>query len=386
MNRQPFDVLILGGSIAALKCASILTSLLGKNSRIGLVSANQTFLFLPLTPDVISGRVPEKLALSEIKDFCKSRGISHFSSVVVRVEISSSKVVLLSGAQHAYKILVIATGSPANTVCDQAYWQNILSNTRESRSDSQIILSSPSIAAYEVTSAIISLPQRPRLLVHSKGCARTFSSHPWLGSVSRLKRHVSLADTYLIDLPKAERSGISPSLFEPRIRLLKEEDPGLNKDDFIRASIYPIGTYLALHAGLKGSAQFSSFTAKSAALRIWLMSLNFPWAKFIADLLSDYPFHSRGTMLFSGPNWAGIWLGSKSPIGRPPDFDGQLAAELRRFFYLSQMNLFYSSKPVPKVVIYAYITLVLIGHIPWLAKHYAALKFVGKRQRKSGQM
>ncbi len=233
-----------------------------------------------------------------------------------------------------------------------------------------MILANPGVASYEVALALASVQRNERLLVQTTSRQRRFSTHPWLGHVREFRKYVLLADTFVCENVSSEASGadgINPAQMAPSLRMDGiVQDRGLSGEP----SIHLIGTHLAFLSGVSGSAQYSSFTAKRAALVIWMMSLMPQKLERVASVFRDYPFKSRGAMLSSGPNCAGIWLGSHSPIGRPPALTGPVAATIRRLFYCAQIRLFYSTKPMPRIILKSYALLVLVGSVPWLAKAY----------------
>ena len=378
MTRDTFDIVVLGGSIAALKCASILTSLCGKGFRIGLVSVNDRFLFLPLIPDIVSGRVSKGFATCDINAFCTRRGIAYYQSAVKSIAASKSTISLYNGEELHYRFLIIGTGNPLSNSCDQTYWQDFLSKTLVKGHDKDVVLDGASIATFEVTAAIASLPQHPRITIRTTSGRPKFSTHPWLGSINEIKNSLNYADSLV-----ANKTGLKTG--EPA------EDATVNNDALTRLrvqcdeagiasvdSVYSIGTHRAFGVGIRGSAQYSSFTAKIAALRIWMMMLRLPLSGILSTRLGNYPFGSRGTMLFSGADCAGIWLGSNSPVGRRPNIYGPLAASLRRLFYCTQMQLFYSSRPFSRLGMRIYAVFILLTCLTWVVKEIISVRLVSK--------
>jgi len=106
---QPLQVVIVGGGIAALEAVLALDDLAGARLHVTLIAPEPDFVLRPLavaTP-FSRGRV-DHLPLAQVME--EHEG--HFvRSAVRRVDASAHKVTLVSGAEIAYDVLVLAQGA-----------------------------------------------------------------------------------------------------------------------------------------------------------------------------------------------------------------------------------------------------------------------------------
>jgi NADH dehydrogenase FAD-containing subunit len=110
------DILIIGGGFAGLEAARLLSKKRFKlgNRRIIVVDAKKTFDFLPLLPDVVSGRVSREHAVLDLADYLESLHVNFEHDEVERIDTATKEIFLKSGHVLSYEFLIISCGSVTN--------------------------------------------------------------------------------------------------------------------------------------------------------------------------------------------------------------------------------------------------------------------------------
>ena len=110
------DIVIIGAGFAGLEAARVLS---GKRKALGqrriiVVDAKRTFDFLPVLPDVISGRIPRAHASVDLAAYLENRGVSFENAQVESLDTNAREVRLKSGHVLSFEYVIVAPGSQTN--------------------------------------------------------------------------------------------------------------------------------------------------------------------------------------------------------------------------------------------------------------------------------
>ena len=103
-------IVILGAGIGGLPAAFEMRAALGKEHRVTVINATDTFQFVPSNPWVAVGwRKPSEITLP-LHPILSKRGIEFIPQPATQINAAANQLVLGNGQQVAYDFLVIATG------------------------------------------------------------------------------------------------------------------------------------------------------------------------------------------------------------------------------------------------------------------------------------
>ena len=110
------NIVIIGAGFGGLQAARVLSAgrkrINGHN--IILVDKKKTSDFLPILPDVISGRIQPQNAQAEIKELSAKLRIDFINEEIISVDLKTKTAVFLSGSAIEYEYLILAAGSETN--------------------------------------------------------------------------------------------------------------------------------------------------------------------------------------------------------------------------------------------------------------------------------
>ncbi|RJP28078.1 MAG: hypothetical protein C4533_06300 [Candidatus Omnitrophota bacterium] len=109
-------ILIIGAGFAGLQAVNIIRSGLKRivDFELAVVDKKETFDFLPMLPDIISGRVWPGNARLDLKEYFSSLGVDYIHDEVVALHLKEKYVVLASGRIIEFTFILLASGSETN--------------------------------------------------------------------------------------------------------------------------------------------------------------------------------------------------------------------------------------------------------------------------------
>lgn len=107
------DIIIAGGGFAGLAAARLLAKNRARldNRRIIIVDSKKTSDFLPLLPDVVSGRVRKGNAAVVLADYLADLRLNFERAEISRIDTGSKEVFLKEGGVLAFEFLILACGT-----------------------------------------------------------------------------------------------------------------------------------------------------------------------------------------------------------------------------------------------------------------------------------
>lgn len=323
-------IVVIGGGFSGLKLVKLIMSSGKTDAEITLISSSSTFVFFPLVPDYIAGKIRKLNALTtDVPEFCKNLGVACIIEDCIEIDYEQKKVISKTGASIRYDRCIICTGKSGsdNHVRIWEFLNSLDSDVSRYRAEKM------GLAEFEIMSALEEAGKN--IIIHNYGKHKDLKEH-WLRKTlaqNRLEQRYQQVDDYIrmnsIDI--GWNSG-------------KEVNLNLHK---ATKDILVIGAAMCVLDGSHSSAQKSSHDAHIIG---YYIDQERAKGKCLRDQLkaglNDY--RSRGEMIFIHSNYALIWLGDKPR--EKATLTGVPASIIRRFFYKLEFWLYYQINGAPRTL------------------------------------
>ncbi len=315
-----------------MKLVKLLKSLIAEHIDITLISDTDTFLFLPLVPDYISGKIRSLSCIStSIPEFCRQLQINFIHGKFVSLDELRKQAVVEGNISVAYDICILCTGRGETDNHKRILFFLDSLNKEYSEYHTKNV----GLAEFEIMSALEEVGKD--VTICTSGRHQDLDKH-WLretlmlnGQEDRFRR---INNFIKMNSVKSRRS---------------TEQKAQRENHQIINHALVIGAAMNNSDGEYPSAQRSSQNAHIAAYCIGKNNLNdFNLKQDVERRLKQY--RSRGEMIFVNSNYALIWLGDRRRSFPKATFSGFPASIIRRFFYRIEFWLYYQINGAPKLL------------------------------------
>lgn len=110
------NIIIVGAGFAGLEAAGVLSGKIGKNGsfRTVVIDRKANSDFLPILPDVVSGRINPGNAQLNIGEYLAALGVEFINDEAASINLNQRSILLASGKALDYEYLILAVGSETN--------------------------------------------------------------------------------------------------------------------------------------------------------------------------------------------------------------------------------------------------------------------------------